>query len=103
MVNSEEKGWKFAICSFENEPPYILPSSLASTSPSRSSWYPRLTPDELDRGKDLCGNISFLYQNDGSLATIEGIIERLKIAVMRHGIRGAINDPSDYIQKWRYE
>tara|TARA_R100000406_G_C3098302_1_gene121278 strand:- start:7 stop:549 length:543 start_codon:yes stop_codon:yes gene_type:complete len=44
-------------------------------------------------------HFSFLYQNDGSMATIDGIIERLKIAVMRHGIRGAIIDPYNYIAK----
>ena len=33
------------------------------------------------------------------MATVEDIIERLKIAVMRHGIRGAVIDPYNYIQK----
>ena len=33
------------------------------------------------------------------MATIENIIERLKIAVMRHGVQGAIIDPYNYIQK----
>ena len=35
------------------------------------------------------------------MATVEGIIERLKVAVMRNGIKGAIIDPYNYIAKSR--
>jgi hypothetical protein len=43
----------------------------------------------------------FLYQADGSLSSVDSIIERLKVAVLRHGVRGAIIDPYNYIQKGR--
>ena len=42
-----------------------------------------------------------MHQSDGSLSTIESIIERLKVAVLRYGVRGAIIDPYNYIQKNR--
>ena len=103
MVNlAEEKSWKFAICSFENEPRIHIAKLISKhfSKPFFEGVTPRLTKDELARGKEFVRNhFSFLYQNDGSMATIEGIVERLKIAVMRHGIRGAIIDPYNYIQK----
>jgi twinkle protein len=103
MVNlAEKKGWNFAICSFENEPRLHIAKLISKhfAKPFFTGVTPRLTPEELERGKDFVReHFSFLYQNDGSLATIDGIVERLKVAVMRHGIRGAVIDPYNYIQK----
>ena len=103
MVNlAEERGWKFAICSFENEPRLHIAKLISKhfAKPFFDGVTPRLTRDELESGKKFVReHFSFLYQNDGSMATIENIIERLKIAVMRHGVRGAIIDPYNYIQK----
>lgn len=103
MVNlAEEKGWKFAICSFENEPRLHIAKLISKhhRKPFFTGVTPRLTKEELDTGKKFIqDHFSFLYQNDGSMATISDIVERLKIAVMRHGIRGAIIDPYNYIQK----
>ena len=103
MVNlAEERGWKFAVCSFENEPRLHIAKLISKhfRKPFFDGITPRLTKHELDRGKDFVqSHFSFLYQNDGSMATIHDIVDRLKIAVMRHGIRGAIIDPYNYIQK----
>ena len=103
MVNlAEEKGWKFAICSFENEPRIHIAKLISKhfAKPFFTGITPRLSKEELEKGKSFVReHFSFLYQNDGSMATIGGIIERLKIAVMRHGIRGAVIDPYNYIQK----
>ena len=103
MVNLAERlGWKFAICSFENEPRIHIAKIISKhfSKPFFQGVTPRLTAEELERGKSFVKeHFSFLYQNDGSMATIDGIIERLKIAVMRHGIRGAIIDPYNYIAK----
>jgi len=103
MVNlAEEKGWKFAICSFENEPRLHIAKLISKhfAKPFFTGVTPRLSREELEQGKKFVkDHFSFLYQNDGSMATIDGIIERLKIAVMRHGVRGAVIDPYNYIQK----
>ena len=103
MVNLAERlGWKFAICSFENEPRIHIAKIISKhiSKPFFQGVTPRLTAEELEKGKSFVKeHFSFLYQNDGSMATIDGIIERLKIAVMRHGIRGAIIDPYNYIAK----
>jgi twinkle protein len=103
LVNlAESKGWKFALCSFENEPRLHI-AKMASKhirKPFFTGLTPRMTTDELKRGKEFVqAHFSFLYQADGSQSTIESIVERLKIAVLRHGIRGAVIDPYNYIAK----
>jgi twinkle protein len=59
-----------------------------------------MTKAELEKGKQFVqSNFSFLYQADGSLASLDSILERLRVAVMRHGVRGAVIDPYNYIAK----
>lgn len=105
MVNlAQERGWKFAICSFENEPRLHIAKLISKhlQKPFFDGMTPRMTKSELDAGKDFVqSHFSFLYQADGSLSSVDSIIERLKVAVMRHGVRGAIIDPYNYIQKGR--
>lgn len=105
MINmAQEKGWKFAICSFENEPRLHIAKLISKyiRKPFFQGSMQRLTHQELQDGKEFVqSNFSFLYQADGSLSSVDSIIERLKIAVLRHGVRGAIIDPYNYIQKAR--
>ena len=105
MVNlAQSKDWKFAICSFENEPRLHIAKLISKylRRPFFDGPSGRMTKDELDRGKEFVqSHFSFLYQADGSLSSVESIIERLKVAVLRHGVRGAIIDPYNYIQKGR--
>jgi twinkle protein len=105
MVNlAQSKGWKFAICSFENEPRIHIAKLISKhlRKPFFDGPSPRMTKEELGRGKEFVqSHFSFLYQADGSLSSVDSIIERLKVAVLRHGVRGAIIDPYNYIQKGR--
>lgn len=105
MVNlAESRDWKFAICSFENEPSLHI-SKLASKylrKPFFDGVTPRMTHDELDDAKKfISNNFCFVYQADGSLCTIDHIISRIKAAVLRYGIRGAVIDPYNYIERDR--
>jgi len=103
MVNlAEREGWKFAICSFENEPRIHIAKLISKflRLPFFDGKTPRMTKEEMEGGKQFVqSNFSFLYQADGTLSSVDSIIERLKVAVLRHGIRGAIIDPYNYIQK----
>jgi len=54
-----------------------------------------------DSFKWLNRHFSFLYHADGSLTGLDDILERLKVAVMRHGIRGAVIDPYNFISRNR--
>lgn len=105
MINvAQSSGWRFAICSFEN-PPHLHIAKLAQKligKPFFSGLTPRMTSAELDTAKRFISNhFSFVHQSDGSLSTLDSIIERLKVAVLRHGIRGAVIDPYNYISKSR--
>lgn len=106
MVNlSETKGWSHAICSFENEPRLHITKLISKHL--RKPFFEefeerRLTPEELKIGKDFVANhFSFIFQADGAMASLDGILERLKVAVMRYGIRTAVIDPYNYIEKGR--
>ena len=43
----------------------------------------------------------FLHKEDGGLSDLDGILDRLRIAVLRFGIRGAIIDPYNFIERPR--
>lgn len=102
MVNlAKGRDWKFAICSFENEPRLHI-TKLISKYLEKNFSGPNttITPDELADAKDFIQkHFSFVHQSDGDLSTVESIIERLKVAVKRHGVRGAVIDPYNYIVK----
>ena len=61
---------------------------------------PKVSTHDLAIGKKFVSeNFCFLYQADGSLSTLDSILERLKTAVFRFGIRGCVIDPYNYIAK----
>ncbi len=103
MVNlSQAKGWKHAICSFENEPRLHIAKLISKhiRKPFFTGNNPRMEPEELEIGKQFIReHFSFVYQADGAMATMDSILERLKAAVMRYGIRGVVIDPYNYIAK----
>lgn len=98
MVNlAKGRDWKFAICSFENEPRLHI-TKLISKYLEKNFSGNKLTPEELEDAKRFVqSHFSFVHQSDGDLSTVESIIERLKVAVKRHGVRGAVIDPYNYI------
>jgi twinkle protein len=103
MINlAVTKGWSFAIASFENEPRLHIAKLIAKhmKKPFFEGNVERITPEELKIGKEFVqAHFSFIYQADGSMAVLDSVLERLKVAVMRHGVRGAVIDPYNYIQK----
>lgn len=103
MVNmAQSKGWKFAVCSFENEPRLHIAKLISKfkRKPFFEGQTDRLSYDDLNHGKRFVqDHFSFLYQADGSQSTIDNIVDRLKVSVMRHGVRGAVIDPYNYIQR----
>ena len=103
MINiAEEKGWKFGICSFENEPRIHISKLISKylKKPFFDGMTPRMSKDELSQGKKFVQeHFSFLYQADGSLSSLDSIIERMKVAVMRYGVRGIVIDPYNYIAR----
>lgn len=95
-------GLKFAVCSFENEPHLHMSKMIAKYvgKPFSEGDMPRVTPEERDEALDFIQeHFTFLHHTSDKLDTLDDILERLRIAVLRHGIRGAVIDPYNYIAK----
>jgi twinkle protein len=103
MVNQAmQLGMKFAVCSFENEPRLHIAKLMAKycQKPFFDGRTERMTEQELDDSLGFVNeHFTFLSYTDGKLAALDDILERLKIAVMRHGVRGAVIDPYNYIAR----
>ena len=102
MVNlAEQKQWKFAICSFENDPPTHSAKLMEKRArlPFFDGPNEKMTKEEMKNHKNwVKDHFIFLDQNDGEPSTINSILERTKIAILRKGIRGLVIDPYNFIQ-----
>jgi len=102
MVNlGRTDDWKFAICSFENQPDIHI-SRLMEIYTERRFFdgTDRMTDAERDDAfKWVEQHFLFMDSETVEPATIESILERAKIAVTRIGIRGLVIDPYNYISK----
>jgi twinkle protein len=102
LVNlAMEAGWKFAVCSFENQPATHI-AKLAEKvvgKPFYEGNRARMTRMELDDAEAfLADHFVFLDSKDGAVSTVDSIIDRAKQAVMRLGVRGLIIDPYNYVE-----
>lgn len=105
MVNlARTKDWTFGICSFEN-PPHVHIAKISEMLLQKHFFETDLPGDKMT-SRELEGTLpfinqhfKFLQQDDGKKATLESIIERIKTAVFRWGIQGAVVDPYNYIQR----
>lgn len=96
------RDWRFAVCSFEN-PPKVHIAKLCQLylgKPFFQGVTPRMERADLARAlawvKD---HFVFLYQGDGAQSPIEDIVERMRAAVLRYGIRGAVIDPANFVDR----
>lgn len=105
MINAARlHGHVFAICSFEN-PPHVHIAKIAEMLLQKhffESDLPgeRMTEDELDNVLPFIHrHFKFLYQDDAAKADMASIIERIRTAVFRWGVNGAVIDPYNYINR----
>lgn len=105
MVNlAQSRFWKFAICSFENEPRFHITKLISKRvrKPFFEGPTTRINHMEFNAAFDWVNDhFVFVHQDDGSLSSLDDILERLRIAVLRHGIRGAVIDPYNFIARPR--
>lgn len=97
-----DHGWQFCMASFENPPQFHLIKLIENYTgkPFYGGSLPRIDNVELDEARIWAQrNFSFIESADGLPATMDMILERARIAVMRHGIRGLVIDPYNYIDK----
>ncbi len=103
MVNlAAARGWNFGICSFENEPRFHIAKLMAKRARLHffSGFHTRMNRTEYDAAIKWVGeHFSFVHQDDGSLADLDSILDRLRVAILRYGIRGAVIDPYNFISR----
>lgn len=103
MVNlAMTQGWTFCIASFENPPDrHIVKLAEKYTGyPFFKGNLPRMDEARLeDALRWVNSHFSFIEAADGMPSTLESILDRAKVAVMRRGCRGLVIDPYNFIEK----
>jgi twinkle protein len=101
MVNlARQHDWKFALCSFENQPEIHITRLMELYACKRFfEGKDQMTPAEkTDAFKWVQDHFLFLDSNGDEPNTLESILERAKVAVKRMGVRGLLIDPYNYIE-----
>ena len=100
MVNlARDHDWKFAICSFENQPEIHITRLMEIYTGKRFfDGAARMT--EADKNiafKWVTDHFLFIDSNGEEPSTLDSILERARVAVKRMGVRGLVIDPYNYI------
>lgn len=100
MVNlAEKEDWKFAVCSFENQPEIHIARLMEIYS--RRKFFEgtnRMQDHEMkDAFKFVQDHFLFIDSNGEEPNTLDSILERARAAVKRMGVRGLVIDPYNYI------
>lgn len=100
MVNlAKAHDWKFAICSFENQPEIHISRLMEIyTSKRFFEGKGRMSEQERDEAfKWVSDHFLFIDSQGEEPSTLDSILERARIAVKRMGVRGMVIDPYNYI------
>lgn len=101
MVNlAKAHDWKFALCSFENQPEIHISRLMEIYKEKRFfDGSNRMTEDEKNEAFEWVeSHFMFMDSEGAEPSTIDSILERAKVAVARTGIRGLVIDPYNYIE-----
>ena len=95
--------WKFAVCSFENQPEIHIARLMEILTQKRFfDGTPKMTPQEKEEAFQwVKDHFLFIDSNGEEPSTLESILERARIAVKRMGVRGFVIDPYNYIDLQR--
>lgn len=103
LVNlARSRQWRIAVCSFENPPEVHIAklSAIAGRQPFFDGPTPRMDPDKAQKVMQwVRSHFSFLHQSDGTLSSLDEILDLAKAAVMRYGIRGLVIDPYNFLDR----
>ena len=101
---AEKAGWRFAVCSPENQPLERHAAQLIqirARKPFGAGPRQRITPEELREAREwLASRFWFILPTDDDF-TIDGVLRRARAAVLRHGVRGVVIDPWNEIEHQR--
>ena len=100
MINlARTHDWKFAICSFENQPEIHISRLMEIYTKKRFfDGRGRMSEAERDQAfKFVQDHFLFIDNNGEEPSTLDSILERARVAVKRMGVRGMVIDPYNYI------
>lgn len=100
---AKKHGWRFGVCSFENQPSAIHVTKLAEKITGKSfafrhNPYSRMTKPELEAAVDVVNDCFYFININHIDVSITGILEKAKELVTRKGIKGLLIDPWNYIE-----
>lgn len=101
MVNlARAHDWKFAICSFENQPEIHIARLMEIYTQNRFfEGANRMAPKQMeDAFAFVKEHFLFIDSNGEEPSTLDSILERARVAVKRIGVRGLVIDPYNYIE-----
>ncbi len=101
MVNlAKEHDWKFAVCSFENQPEIHISRLMEIYTRKRFfDGRDRMTEQDKEQAfKFVKEHFLFIDTNGEEPSTLDSILERARVAVKRMGVRGLVIDPYNYIE-----
>lgn len=105
MINLARRyNYQMGICSFEN-PPSVHIAKLAEMLLQKHFFDDGMPGERMTRKEMeavlpfISRHFKFLQQEDGSKATLDSIIERIKTAVFRWGVNCIVIDPYNYIER----
>jgi twinkle protein len=101
MVNlARGADWKFAVCSFENQPEIHISRLMEIYTKKRFfDGKDRMTEEEKEHAfKWVQDHFLFIDTNGEEPSTLESILDRARVAVKRMGVRGMVIDPYNYIE-----
>ena len=99
MINlARTHDWKFAICSFENQPEIHISRLMEIYTKKRFfDGRGRMSEAERDQAfKFVQDHFLFIDNNGEEPSTLDSILERARVAVKRMGVRGLVIDPYNY-------
>jgi len=100
---AQNHGWKFAVCSFENQPSSlhatkIMEKYAGKSFAKRFDDNHRISPLKLDDSINFVDAHFYFININKITVTLEGILEKAKELVLRRGIKGLLIDPWNYIE-----
>lgn len=102
VEQAKKHSQRFAMCSFENPPEVHIAklAAIAAGKPFFDGPTPRISQETvLHHVARITEHFFFLHQSDGSLSSLDEIIDVAKTAVMRYGINGLVIDPYNYLDR----
>lgn len=102
MVNlARSDGWKFVVCSFENQPEIHISRLMEIYTFKRFfAGNGRMSfQDSRDAFKWVSEHFLFIDTNSEEPSSIDSILERARFAIKRMGVNGMVIDPYNYLEK----